>query len=314
MPASPVRAHAARARLPGGRRCLHPEPFKFPNRRGAAARPSADRRRGPAAVRPRRLRDARCVPAGSEGRRRLPYPGHRGEHRRADRDAVLGARGAGRARRAARGRCRRTLRGAGGVAMKLDPVSVRSSLQRPKLWQLYLLGGFAVTALYVFVPPFRGSGPVDNLIGLSGVIALVVGIMRHRPKARLAWWLLVIALALYWAGDLYTYTLPRVFGVNVPFPSPGDAIYLTVYPVQMAGLFLLVRRRNPKGDRAAMIDSLIMTLGLALIIWVVLISPYIRDNTLPLLPKLVSVAYPLGDTIVMAALIRLAVGTGKRQP
>ncbi len=198
--------------------------------------------------------------------------------------------------------------------MRLAGHAVRNAPRRVKLWQLYLLGGFAGMALYELVPPFAGSGPMDNLIGLSGVIAMIVGIRLHRPTARLAWWLLVISVALYWVGDVYTYTLPRVFGVNVPFPSPGDAIYLTVYPVQMAGLILLVRRRNPDGDRAGVIDSLIMTLGVALVIWIELISPYLRDATLPLLPKLVSVAYPLGDTIVLAAIIRLAVDTGKRQP
>jgi diguanylate cyclase (GGDEF)-like protein/PAS domain S-box-containing protein len=185
---------------------------------------------------------------------------------------------------------------------------------RPAAWQLYLLGGAAFTSLYALVPPFKGSAPVINLLGLSGLIAMVVGIRRNRPQARLAWWLCVFGVFLFFLGDVYTYLLPKEFGVNVPFPSPGDAIYLTMYPVLMAGLLLLVRRRNPGGDRAGVIDSLIMTLGLALVSWVVLISPYVRDHTLSFLPKAVSVAYPMGDIILLAAAIRLAVDTGKRQP
>ena len=47
----------------------------------------------------------------------------------------------------------------------------------------------------------------------------------------------------------------------MPFSSFGDAVYLTVYPALMAGLLLLVRRRNPERDRGGVIDSLIMTLG-----------------------------------------------------
>ena len=37
---------------------------------------------------------------------------------------------------------------------------------------------------------------------------------------------------------------------RLPFPSFGDGDYLTVYPALMAGLLMLVRRRNPERDRA----------------------------------------------------------------
>ena len=60
----------------------------------------------------------------------------------------------------------------------------------------------------------------------------------HRPKARLAWRLLLFGQLLYVAGDIYTYTYPDLLGGTVGFPSAGDAIYLTVYPV-------LVRRAIP---------------------------------------------------------------------
>ena len=53
----------------------------------------------------------------------------------------------------------------------------------------------------------------------------------------------------------------------MPFPSAGDALYLLVYPALMAGLFVLVRHRNPGGDRGGIIDSLILTIGVSLISW-----------------------------------------------
>ena len=196
------------------------------------------------------------------------------------------------------------------VTRPIKPVRWR----RPSLWQCYLAGGAVVTALYALVPPFKGNGPVINLLGLSGVIAVVVGIRRNRPKSRWPWRLFALGLFLFWVGDVYTYSYPRLFHVTVPFPSFGDAVYLTVYPALMAGLLLLVRRRNPERDRAGLIDSLIMTLGLALVSGIVLIAPYVHDPTLSLLPKLVSIAYPLGDILLLAAAIRLAVDAGKRQP
>src|SRR5919199_1330344 len=106
----------------------------------------------------------------------------------------------------------------------------------------------------------------------------------------------------------------RLFGADVPFPSLGDGAYVLVYPALMAGLLMLVRRRNPERDRAGVIDSLIMTLGLSLLSWVALIAPYLHDDSMGMVAKLVSIAYPLGDIVLLAATIRLAVDSGRREP
>ncbi|MEA2392463.1 MAG: hypothetical protein QOJ82_354, partial [Solirubrobacteraceae bacterium] len=188
------------------------------------------------------------------------------------------------------------------------------AVRRTQLWQVYLLVGAVVTAAYVWLPPFAGSGPVMNLLGLSPVVAIVVGVRRHRPACAVAWWCFALGFALFWLGDLYTYSYPRLFGADVPFPSIGDGAYVLVYPALMAGLVVLTRRRNPERDRAGVIDSLIMTLGLSLLSWVALIAPYVHDGSMPLLARLVSIAYPLGDILLLAAAIRLAVDTGRRQP
>jgi diguanylate cyclase (GGDEF)-like protein/PAS domain S-box-containing protein len=187
-------------------------------------------------------------------------------------------------------------------------------IKRVALWQAYLAAGALLTALYVFVDPFAGSGPVINLLGLSPVVAIIVGVRRNRPASRGPWVWFAVGMTLFWMGDLYTYSYPRLFGADVPFPSLGDALYVTVYPALMVGLAMLIRRRNPEQDRAGAIDSLIMTLGLALLSWVALIAPYLHDDSMTTLPKLVSIAYPLGDILLLAAAIRLAVDTGKRQP
>jgi diguanylate cyclase (GGDEF)-like protein/PAS domain S-box-containing protein len=187
-------------------------------------------------------------------------------------------------------------------------------LRAVPLWQVYLMAGALLCALYLFVAPFAGSGPVMNLLGLSPVVAILVGLHRHRPRSRGPWLWFAVGFLLFWLGDLYTYSYPRLLGKEVPFPSIGDGAYLLVYPALMAGLLMLVRRRNPEGDRAGVIDSLIMTLGLALISWVALIKPSLYVDELSLAAKLVSIAYPIGDIILLAAAIRLAVDAGTRRP
>src|SRR5438105_7469520 len=180
------------------------------------------------------------------------------------------------------------------------------------IWYLALTG--ALTAAYFFVPGLKGSGPLINGLGFSGVVAIAVGIKIQKPTARLAWWLFVLGQLLFFSGDLYTYSYPKLFGADVGFPSAGDALYLAVYPALMAGLFVLVKRRNPRRDPAALIDSLILTIGVGLLSWVFLIAPNIHLTGLSWLAKSVSVAYPLGDVLLLAAAIRLAVDAGKRTP
>jgi diguanylate cyclase (GGDEF)-like protein/PAS domain S-box-containing protein len=191
-------------------------------------------------------------------------------------------------------------------------VTVVPRFTRDRAWLWYLGGTGLLTALYLFAPPLAGNGPLINALGLSGVLAIVVGIRMHRPRARAAWWLFAAGQFLFFSGDLYTYSYPRLFGADVGFPSLGDALYLAVYPVLMAGLFVLVKRRNPRPDRSALIDALILTIGVGLLSWVFLIAPNVHLSGLSWLAKGVSVAYPLGDVFLLAAAIRLAVDTGKR--
>ncbi len=181
-------------------------------------------------------------------------------------------------------------------------------------WIVYLAVGGLLTAAYLWFPPLVGNGPLINLLGLSSSVAIGFGIYLHRPRARAAWLLFILGQFLFFAGDLYTYSYPKLFGAEVEFPSLGDAIYLAVYPALVAGLLVLVRRRNPQGDRAGVIDSLILTVGIALLSWVFLVAPNIHLSGLTLLEKGVSAAYPLGDILLLAAAIRLAVDTGKRAP
>ena len=60
------------------------------------------------------------------------------------------------------------------------------------------------------------------------------------------------------------------------------------------------------------IFALFITVGFALLSWVFLVAPNIHLSGLSLLAKLVSVAYPLGDILLLAAMIRLAVDAGRR--
>ena len=193
-------------------------------------------------------------------------------------------------------------------------MTMKGRLRRTPAWVAYLAVGTVLCGLYLGVAPLKGNGPLMNLIGLSPVIAILVGVRRHRPRSALPWQLLALGSALFWLGDLYTYSYPHLLGAEVPFPSLGDGLYVAMYPVMMAGLLLLVRRRNGGRDRNGMIDGLILTVGLSLPSWIALMAPYLHQDDLSVVARFVSVAYPLGDVILIGAAIRLALDAGRREP
>jgi diguanylate cyclase (GGDEF)-like protein/PAS domain S-box-containing protein len=180
-------------------------------------------------------------------------------------------------------------------------------------WMLFLAVGALITALYLFVDPFAGSGPVMNVLGFAPVLAIAAGVRLHRPRARLAWACVALGFVLFWLGDVYTYSYPLLLDREVPFPSLGDGAYLAVYPALIAGVLILERRRRSRTNRGSAIDAAIMTVGLALPSWVWLIAPYVHDHSLSTSGRLVSVAYPLADVLLLAVAVRLALDGGQRR-
>ena len=90
-----------------------------------------------------------------------------------------------------------------------------------------------------------------------------------------------------------------------PFPSPSDAAYLSTYPLFALGLSGLVRYRWAGHDLPSLLDALIITAGLALPVWVYLVQPLTTVEGLTWQQRAISIAYPLGDVLVLALLARL---------
>ena len=150
-----------------------------------------------------------------------------------------------------------------------------------------------------------GQVPAWALLGLSAVAAFVYGIRHYRPKAPVAWWFLGAGVLLFITGDTTYKFLHQIVGQNnIPFPSFIDAIYVTMYPVVAVGLLLLARARVPGGDRASLLDSLTVTLGVGLLSWIFLIGPNVRAPG-GVLVRITAAAYPLGDVLVLAMLAHL---------
>jgi diguanylate cyclase (GGDEF)-like protein/PAS domain S-box-containing protein len=149
--------------------------------------------------------------------------------------------------------------------------------------------------------------------GSSAACVVLGGVRRHEPTRPGPWRLLALAIGLSTLGSVAYGTLPRLLDWAPRTPSLGDAILLTVYPVLAFALLLFVRFRSGGGrDRGSLLDALTMTAGVALLSWMYVIDPHLRDTALTTPEKWVSVAYPVGDVLCLAMLTRLLTSSTRR--
>ncbi|WP_395359091.1 aminotransferase class I/II-fold pyridoxal phosphate-dependent enzyme [Streptomyces sp. YH02] len=188
------------------------------------------------------------------------------------------------------------------------PLAATGALRRWTL--LYLLIVAALTAAYLEFPARHTV--LWALIGLGGVAAILVGVHLHKPARRWPWLVLAAANLAFVGGDTAYNALEAFFGQTRPFPSVADALYLATYPLFAIGLFGFIRYRAVGRDLGVVLDALILTSGLALLSWVNLITPLARSEDMSWIEKAISIAYPLGDVLMLAMLARLLVPGGLR--
>ena len=182
---------------------------------------------------------------------------------------------------------------------------------RARPWAYYVVAASLVAALYLAGP--LNTGAVFNLLGASSAAAVARGARRWRPRGRLGWELIAVGLVLFVAGDVLAYNYKALFGGELPFPSVADPLYLAIYPCLVLGLVRLMRASNPTRDRGAVIDALVITIGIGTLAWVFLMAPYAHDGSLALATKATSIAYPVMDLLLLSVSVRLLLSDTRRE-
>jgi diguanylate cyclase (GGDEF)-like protein len=182
-----------------------------------------------------------------------------------------------------------------------------------RIYQTYLvlaLGGIAASLVAPADSWWTAAFAVAQ--GGGAGAAMLCGARRHRSPAGAAWTLFAVGVSLNALGSLVELVAVRAFHVEDPFPGIADAFYLALYPALFGGVLLIVRRATTARDWGAVMDSTTITTGIGLLSWVFVIRPAAADPTLSVLGHVVSIAYPVGDVLVLAMLVRLLLGGGGR--
>ncbi len=190
-------------------------------------------------------------------------------------------------------------------------------LHRVPGWLGYLMAGaiaITVSQLQPDLPGLEGWRSFTALyllVNASAIVAIGLGIYRHRPaKAQaLAWVLVLVNQAVYFGGDFLFYV-----GRNgwhwTSYPAPADALYLGHYPLLAVGLIVMVHRRGPL-SRLRLADGLLAGVGFAVLSWALLIAPS-ADAPGSLLARATSAAYPAFDLVIFLVGLQLLFG-GQRK-
>ena len=189
-------------------------------------------------------------------------------------------------------------------------------------------GGWATAALGVLALAFIGwqifgkSGPeFTTLISdLAFVPVSIVGAVlawrtsRHSgidARGRRAWWIVGAAFFFYWIGDV-VFTLEENIG-SAPYPSLADAAYLMFYVLLLWGVLSFPTALRTKTDRTKMwLDTGTVVVGAFMILWFFALGPTARDSGSTWLESFVSLAYPIGDLVLVLALTRIILGQPPR--
>ncbi|MFC4071717.1 putative bifunctional diguanylate cyclase/phosphodiesterase [Actinoplanes subglobosus] len=127
------------------------------------------------------------------------------------------------------------------------------------------------------------------------VIAAAVGIRRNVPPGQRRPWLLILAAMMVSLTGESTRVLAERGTVLAMFP---DAALLPIYLLLTAGVIDLVRRTRATADDPARVDSALIGVGAALLVWSLWVEPWIAGDDLRW-QNLVAAALPLAAALLM---------------
>jgi diguanylate cyclase (GGDEF)-like protein len=186
------------------------------------------------------------------------------------------------------------------TALTRTAVAVGSLLLLYACWQLfYLTPGHRALVGDVFFYP----------VGIAAVYAAWHASRRcsASPRLRSSWRLLALASLSYLGGDV-SQTFYEVAGKK-PYPSVGDVMYLLFYPLMLWGLLSFPSARRSAAESARLVlDLAVVAVGGSAVVVYVVLGPTAVQGGSSSLQTAFSIAYPVGDMILLVGLATLLLG------
>ena len=179
-----------------------------------------------------------------------------------------------------------------------------------RVWA-FLVVALAGAAVYFFAIHGTAASVYWD-VAVAAMLTFGFVVASRLDQHRAAWIVILIGQACFLIGDICVSLLEHVFHSDA-YPNIGDIFYVGGYPFIAVGLVMLLRTRGTSRDAGGVIDGFIVATSVGVLLWVFFVEPTAFDNTLPVFERLVSVAYPAGDLLLIAIGAQLAVRQVRRQ-
>jgi diguanylate cyclase len=168
-----------------------------------------------------------------------------------------------------------------------------------------------VVAAFSFALPIVVGGAVRLSVAGAGILTLLWGVARRRPRHRAGWWLISAGGVLIF-GEAVTVAARYGLGAGERLESVADFILgLVALGALGAGLALLVPgTAGARGWHA--LDTLMVAVGVFLLVWVLYLDSPITDQTSNF-ATVVGISVPAFSLVVAVMAVRLAVGGALRK-
>ena len=182
---------------------------------------------------------------------------------------------------------------------------------REQTWGLHLAIVTVATAAYLLVPDPDVQGVTWMAIGWAPVLAIVTGVVLHRPARRGPWWLMAAGLgasAVAWvlAPASQDLTSADVQG------SVADVLHLVCTLMIGAAALWFARLQTPDDDRNSVIDGVIVAVAVATVLWSAAIDPAALGANASASGRVVLVLAPVLPAGITAVCVRLLFTPGGR--
>jgi diguanylate cyclase (GGDEF)-like protein len=180
-----------------------------------------------------------------------------------------------------------------------------------RLWLYWLALGTVAIGVFTLAPLTPGQMSVYyDVLSVSSAMMIVVGVRLQRPARPRFWYLLAAGQGMWALGDI-VYSVNEFVLDRHLWPSESDAVYMVGYVVMASALLVLIRGRTSGSDRAGLIDAGIIATGLTLVVWTFVMRETLTPDS-PVLDRLASMSYPIGDVVLLALIGRLLIAPGAR--
>jgi methyl-accepting chemotaxis protein len=164
------------------------------------------------------------------------------------------------------------------------------------VWTGLSIGGYTLTVAF--------SDLSIGVVSGAAAISCALAARASRGSARAAWGLLAASAASWTAGE-FIYSAYEVWlGLEVPSPGASDAAYLLSIPLAVAGVFAF--RFAPSRFTnwgSALLAGAIVALSLLFVGWAMGLAAVYSASSASLAAQLIAIAYPVGDIVIITALV-----------